>query len=112
MAARTDWLTGSEVLDGYRVEGCLGEGGMGVVYRVQSTLVGESYAVKRAHFQDAASQRQFLRELMNWFDLPGHPHLVECRFFRTVDAEIAIFAELVESESVYEAIQVRKVVEL
>jgi len=112
MAARTDWLTGSELLDGYRVEGRLGEGGMGVVYRVQSTLVGESYAVKRTHLQDAASQRQFLRELMNWFDLPEHPHLVECRFFRTVDAEIAIFAELVESESVYEAIQARKVVEL
>ncbi len=110
MAARVDWLTGRELLDGYRVEGRLGEGGMGVVYRVQSTLVGESYAVKRTHLRDAASQRQFLTKLMNWFDLPQSPHLVECRFFRTVEAEIAIFAELVESQSVYEAIQARKVV--
>jgi tetratricopeptide (TPR) repeat protein len=112
MATQADWLTGSELLDGYRVEGRLGEGGMGVVYRVRSALVGHSYAVKRTHLRDATGQRQFLTELMNWFDLPRHPHLVDCQFFRTVEAEIAIFAELVESESVYEAIQARRLVRL
>jgi tetratricopeptide (TPR) repeat protein len=109
---RADWLTGNELLEGYRIEGRLGEGGMGVVYRVRSVLAGHSYAVKRTHVRDAAGQRQFLTELMNWFDLPRHPHLVDCQFFRTVQAEIAIFAELVESESVYEAIEARRLVRL
>lgn len=101
----TDWTTGRELLDGYLSEGLLGRGGMGVVYRVRNALADRSYAVKRTHLKDPESQRHFLRELISWFDLPDHPNLVGCQFFRTVQMEIAIFAELVEGQSVYEIIK-------
>src|SRR5438445_6911609 len=90
------WAFGQALLDDFVVEGELGEGGMGKVYRVRSRSTSQPFAVKRTKLRDEASQRNFLTELQTWIDLPDHPHLAACRFFRTVREELVIFAEFVE----------------
>src|SRR5688500_4427410 len=88
-----------------QLENALGQGGMGKVQLVRSCTTGERFAVKRTKFRDWASRRNFLLELMTWYGLPRHPHLVDCRFFRTLqddetgESEIAIFAEYVPGGS-------------
>jgi len=93
-AATRSWVGGEEVLGEYRVESKLGEGGMGAVYLV-SHLDEPSirFAVKRTRTRDEASRRTFLAELQTWIDLPPHPNLAACRFFRTEADEVVIFAE-------------------
>jgi len=90
----TPWEIGETVLEDYRVEGKLGEGGMGIVYRVvhidDPTI---EFAVKRARTRDDASRRSFMAELQTWVDLPEHPNLAACCFFRTEGDEVVIFAD-------------------
>jgi len=97
-----------------QVERELGEGGMGKVQLVRSRSTGERFAVKRTKFREWAGQRNFLLELQVWYGLPRYPHLVECRFFRTLqddatgESEIAIFAEYVPAGSLADWIEGRK----
>jgi serine/threonine protein kinase/tetratricopeptide (TPR) repeat protein len=98
------WSPGLVLLDDYLVEQHLGSGGMGDVYLARSRTTGEPYAVKRIRpdlIQDPRHRKSFLKELRSWVDLPGHPHLVACRFFRTVSGEVLIFAEYVEGGSLH-----------
>jgi tetratricopeptide (TPR) repeat protein len=88
------WPAGFALLDDFQVEGVLGQGGMGVVYRVRQLSTGRPLAVKRARLGHIDSRRRFLAELQLWMDLPEHPHLAPCRFFRTVDDEVVIFTDL------------------
>ncbi len=109
----TIWKQGRVILGEYVVEGELGEGGMGTVYLlVRSQSTGHRFAVKKTRFRDEASQRNFLSELQTWLDLPEHPHLVACRFFRTVGEELAIFAEYVEGGSLEDWIAQRRLTQL
>ncbi len=100
--AAPSWSPGHVLLDDYLVEQRLGSGGMGDVYLARSRTTGEAYAIKRIRphlTQDLHHRKKFLKELRNWVDLPEHPHLVACRFFRTVSDEVIIFAEYVEGGS-------------
>jgi serine/threonine protein kinase/tetratricopeptide (TPR) repeat protein len=109
----TIWTKGQSILGEYTVEGVLGEGGMGTVYLlVRSHFTGQRFAVKKTKFRDETIQRNFLRELQLWLDLPEHPHLVACRFFRTIDEELAIFAEYVEGGALTKWIAERGLKEL
>src|SRR5262249_17857278 len=47
-------------------------------------------------------------ELQTWIDLPGHPHLTMCCFFRTVENELVIFSEFVDGGSLATWIRDRK----
>src|SRR5204863_155236 len=58
---------------------------------VRQLSTGRSLAVKRARLVHPDSRRRFLAELQLWSDLPPHPHLVPCRFFRTVEEGVVIF---------------------
>ena len=89
----------------------LGEGGMGKVYLVRSLSSGSQFAVKRAKGMREADRKAFLTELQTWIDLPDHPNLVPCRFFRTVDTEVLIFAEYVDGGSLKDWIDSRKLYE-
>lgn len=89
----TPWVGGQSLFDQYEVEIELGAGGMGKVYRVRNSLTGGLFAVKRATVTNAEQRRQWMTELLTWIDLPDHPNLVACKFFRTVGSEIVIFAE-------------------
>jgi serine/threonine protein kinase len=107
------WTKGQSILGEYTVEGVLGEGGMGTVYLlVRSHFTGQRFAVKKTKFQDETIQRNFLRELQLWLDLPEHPHLVACRFFRTINEELAIFAEYVDGGPLTKWITERRLREL
>jgi len=90
---------GTTFLDNYVVESKLGEGGMGVVYLVRSTTTGVPYAVKRSKFNDPGARDSFLKELQTWIDLPEHPHIVTCRFFRTHEQDIAVFSDYCDGGS-------------
>jgi serine/threonine protein kinase len=109
------WAAGRTLLGDFEVEGMLGEGGMGAVFLVRSKSGGQRFAVKTIlanKLGEPASRRAFLDELQTWIDLPAHPHLVACRFFRTVGNEIAIFAEYVEGGSLADWIGQRKLTRL
>jgi serine/threonine protein kinase/tetratricopeptide (TPR) repeat protein len=100
----TPWPAGHELLDDYEVEGVLGQGGMGIVYCVRQKSTRQALAVKRARLIDAGNRRRFLAELQLWIDLPAHPHLAACRFFRTVGDEVVIFMDLAADGSLADRI--------
>jgi serine/threonine protein kinase len=106
------WPAGHVLLDDFEVRGVLGQGGMGVVYHVVQRSTGQDLAVKRARLADPGMRRRFLAELQLWLDLPPHPHLAACRFFRTVADEVVIFMDLAEGGSLAERIARRSLVEL
>ena len=92
----TNWRIGQAILDEYMIERELGRGGMGRVWLVKSESTGRRFAVKQALIRDEKHRKAFLNELQTWIDLPEHPNIVPCRFFRTVGDEIVIFADYIE----------------
>ena len=98
------WNRGDVLLDEYQVEDILGQGGMGIVYRVKHRHSGEQFAVKMTTL-DAQQRQKFLDELQVWIDLPAYPHLTACRFFRTVEESVVIFAEYVNGGSLLDWIR-------
>ena len=107
----TDWNLGQTILDDFVVDRVLGKGGMGIVYLVHSQTSRRLFAVKRATGMKESDRRNFLAELQTWIDLPEHPNIVPCRFFRTVGDEVLIFAEYVEGGSLKEWIDSKKLYE-
>jgi tetratricopeptide (TPR) repeat protein len=110
-ATSEDWHAGQTLLDDFAVERVLGEGGMGKVYLLKSVTTGMRFAVKRAKGLSERDRRNFLAELQTWIDLPEHGNLVPCRFFRTVDDEVLIFAEYIEGGSLKDWIDSRRLYE-
>ena len=98
--------------DNYRVEGELGIGGMGAVYLVRDNATGRPFAVKTTRVADDAHRRGFLKELQIWIDLPEHPNLVTCRFFRTIEDQVLIFADYANGGSLADAISRRTMTHL
>ncbi len=85
----------------------LGQGGQGAVRLVRSRTSGREFAVKtlRAEVDDAEARRRLMAELRTWVDLPEHPNLVRCRFFRSLDEGVAIFADYVDGGSLRGAME-------
>lgn len=101
------WTAGTVLLDQFRVIETLGTGGSGKVYHVEDIQTGIHYALKMPCISSIAGslrQRLFFREIRNWMDLPPHPNLTGCRFFRTIQDHIAVFAEFVDGGSLDELI--------
>lgn len=95
---------GDVLLDEYVVERVLGAGGMGKVYLVRSRTSAEAFAVKTALVADARLRQLLFRELRNWIALPPHPYLTACRFFKTIQDQVVIFAEYVAGGSLADTI--------
>ena len=95
----SEWREGRLLIDEYVVEKELGRGGMGRVWLVKRQSTGRRFAVKQALIRDDKHRKAFLAELQTWIDLPEHPNIVPCRFFRTIGDEIVIFADYVEGGS-------------
>lgn len=87
------------LLNEFEGERELGRGGMGKVYLVRSRTTGRKFALKEAIVKESAQQKAFLAELQTWIDLPEHPNILACRFFRTVGNETLIFADYCEGGS-------------
>jgi tetratricopeptide (TPR) repeat protein len=107
-----EWAAGQLVLDDYVVEQKIGEGGMGRVWLVKSNSTGRRFAVKQTKLKDEKSRKAFLAELQTWIDLPEHPNIVPCRFFRTVGDEIVIFTDFIDGGSLKDWIDERKLMTL
>ncbi len=108
----TDWRIGEAILDEYTIEKELGRGGMGRVWLVKSQSTGRRFAVKQMLIRDDKHRKAFLAELQTWIDIPEHPNIVPCRFFRTVGDEIVIFADYVEGGSLADWIAKGKLISL
>ncbi len=103
----TGWGPGTVLLGQFRILKSVGSGGSGRVYQVEDLQTGMQHAMKIPNVGTNAGslrQRLFFREIRNWIDLPVHPNLSACRFFRTIDGRIAIFAEFVDGGSLDELI--------
>jgi len=107
-----EWKCGQVILGEYTVEKELGHGGMGVVWLVKSNSTGRRFAVKQTLLKDEKHRKAFLAELQTWIDLPEHPNIVPCRFFRTVADETVIFADYVEGGSLADWIAKGKLTKL
>ncbi len=97
------WEPGRILLNEYLIEGILGQGAMGTVFLVIRKTGGVRFAVKTLiapSMADDEQKRVLQRELRTWVDLPNHPNLTACRFFRTIEGRLAIFADYVNGGSV------------
>lgn len=106
------WSPGTKLLGEFVVERALGAGGFGTVYCVRGGPTSERFAVKTilpTRFRSEEARGQFLRELQLWLDLPAHPHLVACRFFRTIGDRLAIFAEFVAGGSLADRLRMKEI---
>src|SRR5437867_2128792 len=71
------WQPGETILDLYQVMDVLGEGGMGVVYRVHHKGWNTDLAVKCPRpqiFSQSEGLENFERECEAWINLGLHPH--------------------------------------
>ena len=96
------WTPGAVILGEYTIKKELGRGGMGRVWLVKNSSTGRRFAVKQMLIRDEKHRQAFLTELQTWIDLPEHPNVVRCRFFRTIGDEIVIFADYVEGGTLAE----------
>ncbi|MBN1550579.1 serine/threonine protein kinase, partial [bacterium] len=110
-----DWPTGKVLLNVYRIRRMLGRGGMGMVYLIERADKPDIfYALKTLHpeaVSDESQKKLFLRELSTWIGLPEHPNLTGCRFFRTLEDRLGIFAEYVDGGSLKQRIEIRKMMQ-
>ena len=96
-----------EVLEGrYRLEGTLGEGGVGWVYRARHLQLGSEVAIKMLQERFAASSMmrpRFTREARAMAALK-HPHIVTITDFSLADGRPYIVMELLEGLSMREVL--------
>jgi serine/threonine protein kinase len=101
----SEWAEESTLLGDFQIERILGTGGMGAVYLVRSCSTEYQYAVKKSRIPDLTNRRQFLTELLTWIDLPDHPLVAACRFFRSIEQLVVVFSEFVSGGSLSDRIR-------
>ena len=109
------WKAGKVLFLDYVVEELLGMGGSSIVYKVRNTLSDDRFALKVPKFslsQDPRKNRLFFREIRTWIDLPDHPNLTACRFIRTMDDRMVIFAEYVDGGSLRDWIGLQQLLQI
>lgn len=106
------WNPDTLLLGEYEIQHLLGEGGMGRVYLVISKSTGYRYALKTCKLRGEQDRRHFFAELQTWINLPDHPNLVSCRFFRTIFDDIVIFSDFIDGGSLTDWIVQRRLTKL
>jgi serine/threonine-protein kinase len=99
-ASRAALSTG-QLVGTYRIEGFVGAGGMGEVYRARDTRLGRDVAIKilpRALASDAGGLGRFEREARILAAL-SHPNIATIHGIEESDGRCALVLELVEGET-------------
>src|SRR5581483_1957465 len=96
------FAVGSEV-GCYRIEGPIGEGGMGVVYKALDTRLNRPVAVKvlSSRLADAAARRRFQREAQTASSL-NHPHILTVYDVGERDGEQYLVTEYIDGGTLRE----------
>ena len=95
-----------QILDHYRIESKLGEGGMGVVYRARDTHLNRDIAAKILppdRIADAGRRERFVREARAASAL-NHPSIVTIYDIRSVNGVDVIVMEYVEGQTLEQMI--------
>ena len=91
------------VIPGYRLEGPLGHGGMGVVYRAFDEVLERTVALKviaDRHAADPDFRRRFLREARTAAGI-AHPHVVPVHASGEHDGRLYFVTQLVEGSDLH-----------
>jgi len=94
-----DWNRGDIILDLYEVEGILGEGAFGRVYKVYHRGWNSYLAVKTLHSHLVSSEehkKSFIKECQGWVNLGIHPNIVSCYYVRDLGGLPRIFLEYID----------------
>ncbi len=96
------WSIG-DVIDGkYQVIDIVGQGGMGMVYRVNHREWHLELAVKvplANLVADDTSKARFIREAQIWVDLGLHPNIVQCWYVRELGGVPRVFMDYIDGGS-------------
>ncbi len=91
----------------YVIDGPLGTGGMGRIFRARHRLMGRQVALKvlkESHCQDASSRRRFEREVQLLAKL-SHPNIVTAFDARQEHGRLVLVTELVEGEDLAQRVK-------
>jgi WD40 repeat protein len=97
-----DWDVGDTILNIYKIERLLGEGGMGKVFLVKDIGSDVQLAVKSPKPEELAKAggvETFIKESETWIKLGMHPNIVSCYYVRTIDGIPRVFAEFIDGGS-------------
>jgi tetratricopeptide (TPR) repeat protein len=91
---------GENLVDDWRIESVIDEGGMSTVYVCRSEMDRERIAIKTYKENDRwlkpGVKAQFHKEGLAWILLPPHPHIVEALRIREIDGALHIYMEFAE----------------
>ncbi|MBN1355131.1 protein kinase [bacterium] len=113
--SKEPWEPGRIILNSFTVEKVLGIGGMSTVYlvrRLSDDALFSLKAVQTDYLNLDGTRQDFFRELRTWIDLPEYPNITQCRFFKTIDKSLGIFAEYVDGGTLRLWIDTRKLTDL
>jgi serine/threonine protein kinase len=106
--------TGEIILNQYRIDKKLGEGGFGAVYQARHLSWNVDLAIKVPKPEIVARTggvEAFEQEAETWVNLGLHPHTVSCYYVRRLDNNPLVFAEYVAGGSLHDWIRGRKLYE-
>lgn len=106
IGAEAEWsadeLAAGTRFGSYRIDGVLGRGGMGVVYRAIDTKLNRWVAIKflSGYIADAAAKRRFQQEAATASSL-NHPHIVTVHDLGEHDGRPYIVSELIDGGTLH-----------
>jgi WD40 repeat protein/serine/threonine protein kinase len=109
---KVNWEIG-DVIDGrYRVIDVIGQGGKGIVYKVNHLEWQVDLAVKMPLADlvfDEASKARFIREAQTWVALGLHPNIVQCWYIRELGGMPRVFMDYIDGGSLKDWLNAGKV---
>ena len=109
---KVNWEVGDVIEGRFEVMDVIGQGGMGIVYRVNHREWKLEMAVKMPLtylVSDAASKARFVREAQTWVDLGLHPNIVQCWYVRELGGIPRVFMDYIDGGSLKDWIRDGKV---
>ena len=113
--SNAEWEIGDLILNTYKIESLLGEGGMGKVFLVKHVDSDVLLAVKSPKLEELAKSggvETFIKESETWVKLGMHPNIVCCYYVRNISGIPRVFAEFIEGGSLQDWIKGGKLTKL